>query len=94
MRLGLLDEAAEDYDKALTLDPQNPHSWYDRGTIRLKKGGYKHAIQCFTKAIELDPNFVQAWESRAFAERKLKDNEAADADLKRAQALKQRQATK
>ena len=94
MRLGLLDEAAEDYDKALTLDPENPHSWYDRGTIRLKKGGYKHAIQCFTKAIELDPNFVQAWENRAFAERKLKDNEAAEADLKRAQALKQRQATK
>jgi tetratricopeptide (TPR) repeat protein len=94
MRLGLLDEAAEDYEKALTLDPENPHSWYDRGAIHLKKGGYKHAVQCFTKAIELDPNFVQAWENRAFAERKLKENEAADADLKRAEALKQRRSAR
>jgi serine/threonine protein kinase/Tfp pilus assembly protein PilF len=93
MRLGFLDKAAEDYERALTLDPENSHSWYDRGSIHLKKGGYKHAVQCFTKAIELDPTFVQAWESRAFAERKLKDNEAAEADLKRAHALKQRQVT-
>ena len=71
MRLGLLERAAEDYEKALRLDPANPHSWYDRGSIHLKKNGYKHAVQCFTKAIELDPNFVQAWENRAFAERKL-----------------------
>ena len=93
MRLNLLDKAAEDYDKALTLDPGNSHSWYDRGSIHLKKGGYKHAVQCFTKAIELDPNFVQAWENRAVAERKLKDSEAAEADLKRAQTLKQRKST-
>jgi Flp pilus assembly protein TadD len=91
-RLGLLDDAAEDYEKALALNPTNPRTWNDRGTIRLKRGGYKHAIQCFTKAIELDPNFVQAWENRAAAERKLKDTEAAEADLKQAQALKQRPA--
>ncbi len=92
MRLGLLDDAAEDYEKALALNPTNPRTWNDRGIIRLKKGGYKHAIQCFTKAIELDPNFVQAWENRAAAERKLKDTEAAEADLKQAQALEQRPA--
>jgi len=91
MRLNLLDKAAADDDKALTLDPANSHSWYDRGSIHLKKGGYKHAVQCFTKAIELDPNFVQAWENRAFAEKKLKDNDGAEADLKRARALKQRE---
>lgn len=92
-RLDLLDDAADDYEKALTLDPQNPRTWNGRGAIYLKKGGYKHAIRCFTKAIELDPSFVQPWENRAAAERKLKDTEAAEADRKQAQALKQRQAT-
>jgi tetratricopeptide (TPR) repeat protein len=93
MRLDLLNDAADDYEKALTLDPRNPRTWNGRGAIYLKKGGYKHAIRCFSKAIELDPNFAQAWEHRAAAERKLKDTEAAEADLKQAQALKQRQAT-
>lgn len=91
MRLGLADAAAADFDKSLALDPSNPRAWYDRGTIRLKKGGYKHAIECFTKAIELDPNFAPAWENRAVAERKLQQTEAADADLKHALALRQRQ---
>jgi len=77
---------------SLYQDPTNPRAWNDRGTVRLKKGGYKHAIDCFTKAIELDPNLAQAWKNRAAAERKLQDTEAASADQNHALALKQRQA--
>lgn len=92
IRLDRIDDAIHDYDRALQLDPANKLTWNGRGAIYLKKGGYKKAIACFTKAIELDPNFAQAYEHRAAAEKKLQDTAAAEADLKQANALKQRQA--
>jgi tetratricopeptide (TPR) repeat protein len=51
VRLDRLDDAIHDYDRALELDPSNPRTWNGRGAIYLKKGGYKKAINYFSKAL-------------------------------------------
>src|SRR5262249_51366040 len=71
-RAGVKDEAPNielafiDYKKALTLEPNNPQTWYLLGICWLsskriedKKIG-EEAVKCFLKAIELNNKFVPA----------------------------------
>ena len=88
-RLGLDDAAADDYDHALQLDPANAHNWNGRGVIYLKKGGYKKARDCFTRAIELDGTFADAYKNRAKAKLKLDDPAGAKEDTTKAESLLQ-----
>ena len=56
------------YDRALELDPYNPHTLADRSLIHLQKPEtYDDAITDATRAIELDPNLARAYVHRAAA---------------------------
>ena len=56
------------YDRALELDPDNPHVLADRSLIHLQKPEtYDDAITDATRAIELDPNLARAYVHRAAA---------------------------
>ena len=56
------------YDRALELDPDNPHTLADRSLIHLQKPEtYDDAIIDATRAIELDPNLARAYVHRAAA---------------------------
>jgi len=56
LNLGIFDEALEDYDYALTLEPGVPDTYYLRGRVLDTLKRHKSAIIDFTRAIELNPD--------------------------------------
>ena len=61
------EEAIQDSDKAIEIDPKEAASWYFRGKSKYFLDQFEEAIQDFDKAIEIDPEKSSAWESRGFA---------------------------
>ncbi|MDR1074686.1 MAG: tetratricopeptide repeat protein [Treponema sp.] len=54
-------EAIAVFDKAISLDKDNPVLYLNKGLSEQKTGNYDSATRCFEKAIELRSNFSDAW---------------------------------
>ena len=50
------DEAVEEFDKTLKIDPNYKEAWYSKGIALYFLGKYSEAIAAYDKAIEIDPN--------------------------------------
>ena len=59
-----IDDAINDFTKAIELDPQLGPAYHNRGLAYCKKMLPDRAIEDFTKAIELDSRLVSAFYSR------------------------------
>jgi tetratricopeptide (TPR) repeat protein len=64
---GKYDEAIEDYDEAIRLDPNSASAWCGKGTALANLGKYDEAIKALDEAIRLDPNFAGAWANKGGA---------------------------
>lgn len=53
----------EIYFRALDSATADPEVYYDLGNKLTKKGLIESAVECYLKAIEIDPNFLQAYQS-------------------------------
>lgn len=75
MGLGRFDEAIEEAQKALKLDPISPMINAITGVVFYFSRQHKRALEHFQKTIEIDPNFAWAytWQSLAFWEKQMKD---------------------
>ena len=40
--------------------PKHPGEWNNEGIAFFENAQYKEAINCYNKALEIDPNFIQA----------------------------------
>ena len=60
--------AIEDYDKVLELSPSSV-AYNNRGDVYKDMGRYEQAISDYTEAIRLDPDYAQAYNSLAIAEK-------------------------
>jgi len=84
----LTDEALEEYEKIIAIDPKFESAWHNKGYIYLiYKSNYKLAIEYFTKAIEIKPTYVGAFHNRALAWLKLGDIQRAKDDFNSALAI-------
>jgi tetratricopeptide (TPR) repeat protein len=54
-------EAIAVFDKAISLDKDNPVLYLNKGLSEQETGNYDSAARCFEKAIELHANFSGAW---------------------------------
>lgn len=61
---GALQEALDDYNSVLRLEPRNVDALYHRGTVYEKLGCLDEAIHDFTAVLTLDPNHVKAGYAR------------------------------
>jgi Flp pilus assembly protein TadD len=61
MNLGETDRAAEDYRRAIAMDPGVAEPYYNLGKIYEKKGLYDEAIGEYKKAVSLKPDFADAY---------------------------------
>jgi tetratricopeptide (TPR) repeat protein len=59
-RQGKLDEAAADFQKAITLKPDNSSAWNNLGIIFSLRGQKQAAMEYYSKAIQLNPYMTEA----------------------------------
>lgn len=84
----LLDEALDEYEKIIAIDPKFESAWHNKGYVYLVyKQDYKLAIEYFTKAIEIKSTYVGAYHNRALAWLKLGDIQRAKDDFNAALAI-------
>jgi tetratricopeptide (TPR) repeat protein len=56
--LGQYDQAAESYQKALRLNPENGMAWIGSGLVALRQGQPDAAVAQFSHAVKIDPSAV------------------------------------
>ncbi|MEW6585465.1 MAG: tetratricopeptide repeat protein [Nitrospirota bacterium] len=64
---GYLDNAVDDYTKAIFHDPWSVEAYFNRGLTYAKRRDYDNAIKDFTMAIRLAPVHVEAYYSRGLS---------------------------
>jgi len=72
-RKGELDEAGNDFDQAISLDPQNADAYYDRGIVKSKLEDWDGAVAAFTHAIQLNPQNATVYFYRGIAKQQKGD---------------------
>ena len=81
---GNLDEAIQDYDVAITMEPEKAENYNNRGNVRRDQGDLDGAISDYDTAIRLDENATKALLNRGVARRIQKDTKGALADFNEA----------
>ncbi|MDI7259174.1 MAG: tetratricopeptide repeat protein [Thermodesulfobacteriota bacterium] len=56
---GEIKLALETYNKAVSIDPKYPHTYFDRGSVYLTLNDYHKALKDLWKAVELDPEYAE-----------------------------------
>lgn len=81
--IGKIDEAIKEYETVVLENKTCENCYYNLGAIYLNiKKDNKKAVECFTKAIEINPSYIEAYFARGYSYSKLKDKENAKADYK------------
>lgn len=63
----LHDQAIQEYDRAIGLDPDFAKAYNSRGLAYSQLGQHRTAVGNYRKAIELDPNLTDAYRNRGLA---------------------------
>lgn len=84
---GELQEALQDFDKALNLDPNLVYAWFNKGNIYYGVGDYTSALQCYSEALRIDPDFGQAFFNRGLSYLQAGNRQQAFNDLSKAGEL-------
>ncbi len=84
---GRFEEAIQDYDEAIRLDPQRIEAYNNRGRAYLNLDQAQKAIEDFDQVLRLDPQLAEAYYNRGLAHDRLGQNEKAKADFDQAIAL-------
>jgi tetratricopeptide (TPR) repeat protein len=83
-KLNQYEEAIEDYNKAIELNPKNAEAYNNRGNAHSELNKHEEAIEDFNKAIELDPKYAEAYNNRGNAYYELNKHEEAIEDFNKA----------
>ena len=85
--LGDVQKAIKDYGIAIKLNPEDPYSYFNRGSLKIDLKDYKNAIIDLSKAIELDPGNKDAFALRGIAYEEIDDMDSACEDWKSSSEL-------
>ena len=61
---GQWENAVQEFDKAIQVDPDYAEPYYNRGYSYDELGQYQTAIDDYTMAIQLDPDYAEAYANR------------------------------
>ncbi len=78
-----MEQAVEDYTRALELDPQYTRAYNNRGNARASLGEEEKALQDYDTALEMDPELSLAYFNRGLLHYRVGDYQQAIADLER-----------
>ncbi|EGJ71187.1 Tetratricopeptide TPR_1 repeat-containing protein [Bacteroides coprosuis DSM 18011] len=82
----LFQQALDDIELAIQLDPNEPIYLAEKASINLRVGRYEVALETVNNLIALDPNYAEAYRLQGVAYMQLKDNRAC-ASFKKAKEL-------
>ena len=74
-------EALEDLNKAIELNPKNADSYFHRGAVSEVLKQYKSSLEDLNEAIRLKPNYAEAYNSRGKLKNRLEQYEEAVEDF-------------
>ncbi|MFM6152949.1 MAG: tetratricopeptide repeat protein, partial [Sphaerospermopsis kisseleviana] len=77
-------EAIDDYTQAITINPQDADSCYNRGIAKSDLGDKKGAIDDYTQAITINPQDADSYYNRGVAKAELGDKKGAIDDFTQA----------
>lgn len=81
LKKDMLDSAWNDFNTAITLNPDYARAYHMRGLVSEKRGDDTAALADFNRAIELAPEYGAAYYSRATLHTKLSEPEKAQEDI-------------
>ena len=81
LKLDMLEQARNDLDRAISIDPGYARAYHMRGLVNEKCRDDSKALADFDRAIELDPEYGAAYYSRATLHAKLDNSEKAQDDI-------------
>ncbi|KXK37695.1 MAG: tetratricopeptide repeat protein [Saprospiraceae bacterium] len=84
MQMRNLNEAIDDYSKAITINPTLKEAYLYKGNAQLIKGDYQQAIQTLTVLINMDAGNKQAYNQRGSAYMKIEKYAEAIEDFNQA----------
>lgn len=87
LRSKKLNDALEDYNKAVELAPSTAPAWFNKGNILIELEDFTSALASFTRAIELKEDMGEAYFNRGYVYLKLGNRTAGIADLSKAGEL-------
>jgi tetratricopeptide (TPR) repeat protein len=85
-RIGRLDAALADFDRAIALDPDHLHAWYTRADAHRDRGEFDLAIADYSEAILRDPLFASALVRRGLLYERKRQLDLARSDFSAALA--------
>ena len=85
--IGYYQEAIEQYDEAIRIDPQDANTYNGRGLAYGGLGQYERAIQDYDEAIRLNPQDADAYYNRGAAYNALGKSREAERDFAKAKEL-------
>jgi tetratricopeptide (TPR) repeat protein len=77
---GAFDQALDEFNRAIQLDPRSALAYEGRGNTHVNKGEFDRAIADYNTALKLDPKLALAYVNRGLAYVKKKDSAQAIAD--------------
>ncbi|MCB0411257.1 MAG: tetratricopeptide repeat protein [Bdellovibrionales bacterium] len=81
LKMGDVDAAEENYNKAFSIDPLSDVLLVNYGTLEIQKGLMDSALQRYRDAVKINNNNAKAWVGLALIHRHLADFELAWANL-------------
>lgn len=81
---GHVHKGLELANKAVQVNPENFHVWFNYGICLRKDHQYQEALGCFQKAIELNPNHLPIFNELGRVHTFMGDYEKADSEFKKA----------
>jgi tetratricopeptide (TPR) repeat protein len=81
---GKPEEALEDFNRAISIDPNHTDGYLGRANTLNTLGRYEESLKDYARVIEINPEIANAYVNRAIAYSHLKEYEKAIADYERA----------
>jgi hypothetical protein len=77
LREGLLEEARQAFDRAVTLDAGNKDAWFNLSLVHKRLHQWEECLRCTERVVALDPSEDGAWWNMGIAATALRDWPAA-----------------
>jgi len=81
LQLMKLQEARDDFDRAIAIDDQSAKPFHLRGLVHDRQGHHREALDDFSQAIARDPEYGAAYYSRSAVYSRLGEHAKAQEDI-------------